>query len=267
MHLLNDLAPLLTTARFGRTARGFDTIGSTNAEASAWAAAGAPEGALVVAEYQSAGRGRLGRTWAAAAGVNLTLSLVLRPRIGPERLGLLPLMAGLAVADAAQRAGGVPAQVKWPNDLLISGRKAGGLLAEAVHTGDRPGAVVLGIGLNVNQQTFPPELAARATSISLEAGQPIDRAALLAALLAALESRYDALGDGKVGALVSTFEQQMDGLGREVMVRYPGTARPPLRGVMRGVAADGALRLGTADGEQRLYAGDVTLAVPTPASP
>ena len=266
MPLLDDLAPLLATARFGRTARGFDTVGSTNAEASAWAAAGAPEGALVVAEYQSAGRGRLGRTWAAAAGVNLTLSLVLRPTCGADRLGLLPLAAGLAVADAAQRVGGVPARVKWPNDLLVSGRKAGGLLAETVHTGDQPGAVVLGIGLNVNQQAFPPDLATRATSIALEAGHLIDRAALLAALLDALEFRYDALRNGNVEALVGAFEQQMHGLGREVTVRYPGTARAPSEGVVLGVALDGALRLGTAAGEQRLYAGDVTLAAHSPAS-
>ena len=266
MHLLDALAPLLTTRRFGRVARGFETVGSTNAEAAAWAADGAPEGALVVAEYQSAGRGRLGRTWAAAAGVNLTQSLVLRPRLDAARLGLLPLAAGLAVADAVERVAGVPAQVKWPNDLLLGGKKAGGLLAEAVHGAEAP-VVVLGIGLNVNQQAFPPELAEKATSVALEAGRPVERAALLAALLAALERRYDALAAGDGSALLAAFERRMHGLGQPVAVRYPGTARAPLGGVVLGVAPDGALRLETLDGERRLYAGEVTLAPPVPATP
>ena len=260
MHLLDDLAPLLATTRFGRTARGFHTIGSTNAEAATWARSGAREGALVAAEYQSAGRGRLGRAWAAAAGVNLTFSLVLRPNFGAGRLGLLPLAAGLAAAEAVEQAAGVPAQVKWPNDVLLNGRKAVGVLAGAVHVGERPGAVVLGIGMNVNQQAFPPELDGRATSVALEAGRLLDRAALLAALLATLEARYDALHAAE--PLVAAFEQRMAGLGQPVTVRHPGTLRPVVDGVIRGVAPDGALRLGTATGEQRLYAGDVTLAAP-----
>ena len=268
MQLLDALAPLLTTARFGRVARGFETVGSTNAEAAAWAADGAPEGALVAAEYQSAGRGRLGRTWAAAAGVNLTQSLVLRPAFGAPQLGLLPIAAGLAVADAVERVTGVPAQVKWPNDLLLGGKKAGGLLAEAVHGArDHAPVVVLGIGLNVNQRAFPPELADKATSVALEAGRPVERAALLAALLAALERRYDALAAGDGDALLAAFERRMHGLGQPVAVRYPGTTRPPLEGVVLGIAPDGALRLDTSDGERRLYAGEVTLAPPVPATP
>jgi BirA family biotin operon repressor/biotin-[acetyl-CoA-carboxylase] ligase len=262
MRLLDDLAPLLTTRRFGRAARGFDTIGSTNAEAAAWAADGAPEGALVLAEHQQAGRGRLGRTWAAAPGLNLTQSLVLRPSLNAERLGLLPLAAGLAVAEAVERAAGVPARVKWPNDVLIGGRKACGLLAEAAHGKGQGGAVILGIGLNVNQQAFPPELSGRATSVALEAGRPIDRATLLAALLAALESRYDTLHAGGADALIRGFEERMDGLGRAVTVRSPNTTRPDIDGLIRGVAPDGALRLETSDGERRLYAGEVTLAAP-----
>ena len=265
MDLLQALAPLLTTRRFGRAARGFERIGSTNAEAAAWAASGAPEGALVAAEYQSAGRGRLGRTWAAAPGLNLTQSLVLRPALRAGALGLLPLAAGLAVAEAAEQVAGVPARVKWPNDVLISGRKTCGLLAETVHDGARPAAVVLGIGLNVNQQAFPPELADRATSVALEAGRPVDRAALLAALLATLETRYDALHAGGADTLIRQFERRMDGMGREVTVRYPATARAPTCGVIEGVAPDGALRLQTDAGEQRFYAGEVTLAPPAGA--
>ncbi|MDX1531042.1 MAG: biotin--[acetyl-CoA-carboxylase] ligase, partial [Rhodothermales bacterium] len=187
--LLADLQPLLRTCRFGRPARGFRSLPSTNAEALTWAADGAAEGALVVAEAQTAGRGRLGRTWEAAPGRNLLVSLVLRPALPPERLGLVPLAAGLAVAEAVEAA--VPPlcpRLKWPNDLLLGGRKACGVLLEGRTGGRAPSAVALGIGLNVNQTAFPDALAERATSLHLEAGRPVERAALLAALLERLEA-------------------------------------------------------------------------------
>ena len=238
------------------------------AEAAAWAAEGAPHGAVVTAGHQSAGRGRHGRAWAAEPGESLLFTVVLRPTLPPDRLSWVPLAAGLAVADAVERVAGVPAQVKWPNDLMLGGKKSGGLLAEAVHGArDRTPVVVLGIGLNVNQQAFPPELAEKATSVALEAGRPVERAALLAALLDALERRYDALAAGDEDALIHAFERQMHGLGQPVGVRYPGTARAPLEGVVLGVAPDGALRLETPGGERRLYAGEVTLAPPVPATP
>src|SRR5690606_12415094 len=146
------------TARFGRTHRALGATGSTNADALAWATEGAPDGALVTAEHQTAGRGRHGRTWTDAPGLSLLASLLLRPTLPPDRLGLLPLAAGLAAADAVESVTGLVPRLKWPNDVLLGGRKVGGLLLES-RLGDGPATVVLGLGLNVGQADFPPELA------------------------------------------------------------------------------------------------------------
>jgi BirA family biotin operon repressor/biotin-[acetyl-CoA-carboxylase] ligase len=146
----------------------------------------APEGAVAVAEEQTAGRGRLGREWSAAPGTSILASLVLRPSVPVPQLPELSLVAGAAIAKAVGEAIDVEPTVKFPNDVLLDGRKTAGILAEA---GD--GRVVLGIGVNVNQrrEELPPEV--RATSLRLVAGRELDRAALLAAMLAQLERSYD----------------------------------------------------------------------------
>ncbi|HYE94588.1 MAG TPA: biotin--[acetyl-CoA-carboxylase] ligase [Rubricoccaceae bacterium] len=260
--LAHALAPLLRTARFGRAVRAFEETPSTNAEATRWAEAGAPEGALVMADHQTAGRGRYGRSWVDAPGQGLLFSLVLRPALPPDALGLLPLMAGVAVAEAAAPhvAPHAP-RLKWPNDLLFGGRKAGGLLAEARTSGDGRPVVILGVGLNVNEQTLPPEIEDRATSLALVLGRPLDRAALLAGVLLALERRYDALLGGGRAALLAAFEAHAAGLGKAVTVSFPHGPRPALTGTFAGLAPDGALRLATRDSEVHVHAGEVTLAL------
>lgn len=257
--LLSALLPLLTTARLGRAARAFEVIPSTNAVAAAWAAEGAPDGALVVAEHQTAGRGRLGRAWADEPGQNLLASVVLRPALPPERLGLVALAAGVAAAGAVEGVAGLAPALKWPNDVLLGGRKAGGVLVEGQLAPRGPAAVVVGVGLNVNQTSFPAALAGRATSLAREGGRPVARAPLLAALLAALEAHADALAaDGGAGVRAA-FEMRMAGRGDVATVAFPGSARPPLVGRALGLAEDGALRLATAGGEVAVHAGEVTL--------
>jgi BirA family biotin operon repressor/biotin-[acetyl-CoA-carboxylase] ligase len=176
--------PLLR-GRFGRPYLYFERCESTQREL----APDAPEGAIAVAEEQLAGRGRLGRPWYAPARTSVLASINLRPAVENARLPELSVVAGLATADAITAATDVQPEVRFPNDLLIDGRKVAGILAEA-----REGRVVLGIGINVNvsREALPQAVDIPATSLLVEAGSPVDRARLLAALLVELERRYDA---------------------------------------------------------------------------
>ncbi len=262
--LAGALAPLLRTRRFGRALRAFATIGSTNTEAAAWAAEGAPEGAVVLAELQTAGRGRMGRTWEARAGRNLTFSVVLRPSLPPERFGLLTLAASVAVAETvASFTAPLDAEIKWPNDVLLEGRKCCGMLLESSFSGQKRPTVILGIGLNVNQDAFPPALAERATSMLLATGRRTPRAPLLAALLARLEPAYDRLVHDGGAAVRQAYEARLSGLGRRATLYLSGT-RAPVRGVLAGITETGALRVETGDGLRLFHAGEVSFSPPNP---
>lgn len=264
--LVTDL-PLLATRRFGRPLRGYARVTSTNTLAATWAAedapSGAPEGSVVLAEFQTAGRGRLGRLWEATAGLNLMFSLVLRPRLPVERLGLITLAAGVAVAEVlAEVAAPLRPAIKWPNDILLEGQKCCGMLLEAAMqagTAARPASVILGIGLNVNQDTFPPALAHTATSLLLATGRPVPRAPLLARLLEALETRYDSLFEDDGAAVRAAYADRMAGLHRPAALRLTGTDRF-IRGTVAGISASGALLLRTDAGLQAFHAGEVTTA-------
>ncbi len=148
---------------------------STNADAVAAARSAAPHGSVYLADEQTAGRGRGDHGWISAAGEGLYVSVLLRPQIPAARLSLLPLAAGLAAADAIRAVSGLAADLRWPNDLLIGPRKAGGILVEAKIQSQRLPHAVVGIGINVHQREFPPNLATPATSLDLEAGAPTDR--------------------------------------------------------------------------------------------
>ena len=254
--LLADLHSSPDETRFGRPARGFAACPSTNTEAMAWAREGAPEGAIVVTEHQTAGRGRLGRAWNDAPGQNLLLSVVLRPELPPHRLGLVTLAGGVAVADAiAEWTAPVEPRIKWPNDVLLGGRKCCGMLLESSLGADP--FVVLGIGLNVNQTEFPPPLAERATSLRLETGRLIPRAALLRRLLARLEYWIDSFADGYGASVREAFVERMVGRGERATVHF-SDRKPPVEGVIEGVDAAGALRFRTGDTVRVLHAGEVT---------
>ena len=185
----------LETDRFGRSLRGVETVGSTNTAAAEWARNGAPDGSVLVTEYQSAGRGRHGRTWTAKKGQNLMFSVVLRPALEADRLGLVTVAASVAVAEAIDPfVAPHRAALKWPNDVLLEGRKTCGMLLESSISGRQEAeVVVLGVGLNVNQVTFPDALADTATSLRLVAGRAVPRAPLFARLLRRLEIRVDAV--------------------------------------------------------------------------
>lgn len=183
--------PLLR-GRFGRPYLYFERCESTQRELEA----DAPEGAVAVAEEQTAGRGRLGRAWHAPAGTSILMSLNLRPAIEVARLPELSLVAGVAAAEAIALETGVEPEVRFPNDLLIGGRKVAGMLAEA-----RDDRVVLGIGINANlaEEELPADVDTPATSLCVESGAPVDRARLLVTLLERLETHYDGWVSGAAG--------------------------------------------------------------------
>lgn len=199
--------------------RRFASIDSTNRYLLDEARAGAPDGVVAVADHQRAGRGRLGRTWEAAPGSALLVSVLLRPALAPERLGLLTMAAGLALSDAVRSVADVDARLKWPNDLVVADRKLAGLLAEADLGAGEVRAVVVGAGANLAVDAFPPELADLATSVAGEAGRSVDRDAVLDAFLDALDAR---LAD--LDAVPAAYRARSATLGRRVRVEL-GTDR------------------------------------------
>jgi BirA family biotin operon repressor/biotin-[acetyl-CoA-carboxylase] ligase len=256
----------LAATRFADV-RCFDEVGSTNTELMEAARAGAPEGVVVVADHQRAGRGRLGRTWSAAPGTSLLVSVLLRPSLPAEELALINTAAGLAAADAVQAGAGFRPGLKWPNDLVVPGnpgvrgapestvRKLAGMLSESSSDDGGPPAVVVGIGFNVTAGAYPAELAALATSCEEEAGRPVDRAELLVAFLDALERRYSVLLAGGSEATLDAYAADSATLGRSVRVELPGGV---VEGVASGVAGNGELVVTDADGKDvRVSAGDV----------
>lgn len=257
--LVDDVQERLATDRFGQVMRGFETVSSTNTAAAEWAREGAAEGRVVVTEYQSAGRGRHGRTWDAQKGQNLMFSVVLRPTLDADRLGLLTVAASVAVAEAIDEfVSPHQAVLKWPNDVLLEGRKTCGMLLESSISGTQAAeAVVLGVGLNVNQTQFPDALADTATSLRLTTGRPVPRAPLFARLLERLESRYDAVQSEREGAVRKAFHDRLVSLHEQASFRVPGTDRT-ISGTVQGITETGALRLRTPDGPQTVHAGDVT---------
>jgi BirA family biotin operon repressor/biotin-[acetyl-CoA-carboxylase] ligase len=236
------------------------SVATTMARAAELAASGIAEGATVVAEEQTEGRGRLGRVWAAPPGSSLLVSVVLRPPIATEAVWLTVAAAGTALAAAVDEVapGAAPAGLKWPNDLELHDRKAAGLLAEAHLDGDRLAAVLLGMGVNVTQGAadLPPEVADRATSVSLAAGAPVDRADLLAAWAGRFLSGYQALCAGRPGEILAAYRRRLVTVGRRVRADRIGAG--PVTGTAVDLTPTGALVVQTDAGARvEVTAGDV----------
>ncbi|HKQ51032.1 MAG TPA: biotin--[acetyl-CoA-carboxylase] ligase [Pyrinomonadaceae bacterium] len=236
----------------------FDSLPSTNTEAARAAASGAPEGLCVVAREQTRGRGRRERVWVSPMDAGLYVSLVLRPaRLAPQAWPLITLMAALAVRDALTEACALDADIKWPNDLVADGRKLCGILAETVET-QAGRAVILGIGVNLDDRAFPPELKETAASIASLTGNGTDAETLLQSLLRAVARRYSALlAPGGADETVREWSRHSSyAQGRPVRVAL---AEGTFDGLTRGLEPDGALRVETDQGEIRIVrAGDVT---------
>lgn len=247
----------LAAHRFGVDIVHREEVDSTNRLAAELARKGAPEGTVVVAESQTAGRGRLGRAWASPAHLNLYLSLVVRPDVAPAAVTSLSLVAAIAVAEAIVATTGLRPGIKWPNDVLLGERKVTGILTEMEAEADRVRFVVLGIGVNLNAtpRDFPADLRRTASSLRIAARRRIDRAAFTGVLLGELERVYDRFVAGGFPAVRAAYERYHCLPGRRV--RVGGGGNP--RGVVRGVAPDGALLVETAEGVIGVAAGEVSL--------
>lgn len=229
----------LSSLRLGAI-RYFDSIGSTNDEALAWAAQGAADLSLLIADEQTAGRGRAGRKWATPRGSALALSLILRPAANEaDSPSHFTGLAALALVDAL-KGNGLAAQIKWPNDILLHRKKCAGILVESVWTGDALDAVVIGIGVNALKGSVPPagELLFPATSLEDELGRPLDRGDLLRDVLAALLKRRTMIGQTK---FVQAWESALAFKGERVNVWQDHGI--PLEGRVMGLTPDGNLRL------------------------
>lgn len=242
---------------FGRPLRYFDEVGSTNTEALRWAGEDAPQGAVVVADHQTAGRGRWGRSWSSAPGKLLQFSVVLRPALPLERSGLITTALGVACAEGIEAASGLATTIKWPNDVRVNGRKLCGILVETHVAGSRLQAAVAGVGVNVgwSPDEVPHELRGAATSIAVEGpGIAIERVALLASILDALERRVLALHGGAPG-LIEAASQRSDVLGTEVRVRLSDGAE--ITGTAERLTETGALLIHAPDGVRTINVGEV----------
>ncbi len=234
----------------------FEEVASTNDLAKELAAQEAPEGTLVVAEAQSRGRGRLGRQWESPAGAGLYVSLILRPVLPPTEMPQITLTTAVAVARALKRVAGVAPGIKWPNDLLLGGRKLGGILTEMETESEQIRHLVVGLGLNVNNQAFPEEIAAIATSLALATGRRHSRVRLLQAWLEEFEELYGRFLAREFAGILDEWRSFAVTLGREVTVRQGPLV---IHGQALEVAPDGALLVETASGMVvRVTSGEIT---------
>jgi BirA family biotin operon repressor/biotin-[acetyl-CoA-carboxylase] ligase len=250
----------------------YDVIGSTNDEAGRLATSGAPEGTLVIADQQTAGRGRSGRSWHSPPGAGLYVSVLCRPSAARENATftsarLITLAAGVGAGEGIRSATGLPVEIKWPNDIVFADgqgplaadrrwRKVAGILAEASATADGIQHVVVGFGINVGAATFPTDLVTSATSLEMEAGRPVDRGTVLVETLAAFWTRYTDLEEGREAAVLARWrELSPSASGGRVSVLRDGERTT---GVSDGVDDGGALRVRTAYGVERMIAGDVS---------
>ena len=239
--------------------RHYYKIGSTNSEAMNAAAEGAPEGSVFLAEEQLAGRGRGDHSWHSARSAGIYCSVILRPEMPPSDALLLSLAAGLAVRAAVVEVAQLPVDLKWPNDLLLGGKKFCGILTEMNSEATRVRHVVVGVGINVNQTKLPAELREVGTSLRIETSTEWSRVELCAALLKSLDREYRALISDAAGArssVLKRFEKDSSSVrGRKVRVEDAGG----FEGVTEGLDARGFLQVRTAEGLRTVLSGTVRL--------
>jgi BirA family biotin operon repressor/biotin-[acetyl-CoA-carboxylase] ligase len=262
-----EIQACLATRWLAREIRHFDSIDSTNRVALEWARAGAPHGATVIAEGQTAGRGRLGRSFFSPPYSNLYSSSVLRPSLALGEAPTVILAAAVAVAEVVgETAGnGHHVEIKWPNDVLIDGLKTSGILMELAAEASRVAFLVLGIGvnLNVDREAFPDDFRASATSLRSTTGRLVNRISFARRLYYELEQTLDVFEKGGFQALRPRFEERFRMVGHAIRVREFGPrvgSSPETAGTCRGIDVDGALLVERSDGAiARVLAGDVTV--------
>jgi len=247
----------LAAARLGKKIHYFPELDSTNRYAFKLAAEGADEGEVVLAERQTRGKGRLGRGWFSPPNLNLYLSVILRPRLRPADAPQLTLTAAVALAESAQSFLGYPPAIKWPNDILVGGKKLAGILTESSVDRERLHFVVVGLGVNLNiaQHMLPEELRGLATSLLILTQRPVDRDAFAGELIRSLDRCYGELEQRGFPYIAARWESFFELKGRKVKVEMGDRQ---LSGTAKGIDRDGALLVERADGAlERVIAGDV----------
>jgi len=242
---------------FGRRIHHFFKADSTNRIALELGHAGEPEGTLIIAEEQTAGRGRIGRTWHSERATGIYATLLLRPKLAPVQAPLLTMMAGLSARTAITDATGLAVDVKWPNDLLVHGKKIAGILTEMHAEPSQVRFIIVGIGINVNQDKFPAEIAGVATSLRVASGKVQSRADILIRLLREFENDYNRFLQEGAASIVKRFEEVSSyARGKRVQVTNGSEA---FIGVTAGLAPEGLLRVKRDGGDVvTVVSGDVT---------
>jgi BirA family biotin operon repressor/biotin-[acetyl-CoA-carboxylase] ligase len=247
----------LTTERIGRTIYAHDTVPSTQLLAHEAASKGAPEGTIVIAEQQTGGKGRLGRSWHSPKGTGIWMSLIIRPAIPLPKTPQITLLTAVTVAKAMKQAVDVPVLIKWPNDIFIEDKKVCGILTELNAEADRVNYLVIGIGINVNsvESDFPAELLPVATSLRIASGKPIKRASLIQTFCRLFEEEYDHYLRYGFDRVKQEWEENSYSIGKWVTVR---TLHSALEGRALGLDAEGVLIVEDANGNRhRVYSADV----------
>lgn len=258
MYNKRELEQGLKTKTMGQSIYFYEETDTTNNRARELALEGAPEGTLVVAEKQTAGRGRRGKVWESPLGTGIWMSLVLRPQIMPAEASVLTLLCGLATAEAIEAETGLSAGIKWPNDILINGKKAVGILTEMDCEMSQVHFVIPGIGINVNTASFPPEIVDIATSLYLECGKTVSRRRLVHKVLERLEEHYETfLRTGSFTAMLEDYRKHCITLGKEVHV----LGREPFFAEALDITPEGELLVRRADNgkEEVVFSGEVSI--------
>lgn len=253
----NELESGMHTAWAGSTIICLDSIDSTNEQAKRMAEEGAPHGLIVVAEEQTAGRGRRGRNWASPAGKNLYFSLLLRPDFAPSQASMLTLVMALAVRDAMEECYQAGAGIKWPNDIVLNGKKVTGILTEMRLQGETIGHVVIGVGINVKKQTFAEELT-HASSLEEELSCEVSRELLFARIMEHFERDYERFCETlDLSGLTEAYNACLVNCKRQVRVLDPAGE---FTGLAKGINEKGELLVQTPDGKvHAIYAGEVSV--------
>lgn len=256
----SEIASRILDGVFGQRVVSYEITDSTNTRAKQLAEEGAVHGTLVVANMQTAGKGRRGRSWQQEEGSVIAMSLLLRPTFSPDKASMLTLLAAHSVAGAIEAVTGLPAAIKWPNDIVINRKKTVGILTE-MSLGVEQAAIdyiVIGIGINVNNTAFPEEIRDMATSLYLEKGERVSRSALIAESMRRLEVDYEAfLKTEDLSAILPDYNAHLISMNKEVRVLDP---KGEYTGISRGMDAQGELLVERADGEIiKVYAGEVSV--------
>lgn len=255
---LHELNRFMETKWLGQTLRFYQRIDSTNLEAKRLADGGLPNGTVVVSDCQESGRGRLGRIWTSPAGCGLWMSMILKPSFAASQASMVTLVTAMAVMEAIEETAGVSVQIKWPNDLVVQGKKVCGILTEMSMEEGRISFIVPGIGINVNNDSFPEELGGKAVSLTMLTGKKINRARLAGAVCRCFETYYEEfLNCGNLAGMKDAYNERLVNRGKQVVISDGARS---FTCISEGINEMGALLVQREDGtKEAISSGEVSV--------